>query len=116
MAYMQKRGTFTSVAEILERDVLPLLNLIVLLLPIVLLIVDFAAHSAIAITLPESSPNVADLDTPAVTRPTVVGDEDPTPTPSVAPHSSDHSPQPPHEAPMTTRPSWLSDSPLGYGH
>ena len=112
MPSMQDPRSSTSLAEMLERDVLPTLNLIVLLLPIVLLGVDFAAHWAIVVTLPDSTPNVAALDTPLVPQRVAMGDHDPTTTPSIATRSSD---RPSHEVP-TTSPSQFSDSLQGYGH
>ena len=70
----ERRGLFRhGLAERIERDVLPLLNLMVLLLPLVLLGIEFVAHSAIAVTLPDSSPDVAKLDTPPAPRPHVSG-------------------------------------------
>lgn len=106
---MQERRPFTALAEQFERDVLPVLNLIVLLLPIVLLIIDFAAHSTIAITLPDPKPNVAALDTPPVRRRDAVGVEDPnqpSPTAAIAPRTGE---------PPATGPSPFCGSLLGYG-
>jgi hypothetical protein len=91
------------------RDVLPLLNLAVLLLPIVLLGIELVARSAISVTLPDPSPDVASLDTPPARR-SVSGSED---------HGEARSLPPlPPEVPRPPRASAgavFSDSPLGYG-
>lgn len=93
------------------RDLLPLLNLMVLLLPIVLLGIEFVARSAIAVTLPDSSPDVAKLDTPPAPRIRSSGPED---------HGEARSrPQPQdRQRPLEPTPnaaSTFSHSPLGYG-
>jgi hypothetical protein len=113
---MQARHRFTILAELIERDVLPLLNLMVLLLPLVLLGGELVARSAIAVTLPDPSPDVASLDTPPVSRPNAfLGVDDHTPEPSIAAKPETESePESESESPATG-PSVFSDSPLGYG-
>jgi biopolymer transport protein ExbD len=116
----ERRAVFRQgIAELIERDVLPLLNLMLLLLPIVLLGIELVSRSAIAVTLPDTSPDVASLDTPRPPRPSVSLSKD---------HSEARSPSEPQiEGPMVpqaslspsasaTAASVFSDSPLGYGN
>lgn len=111
---MQERsgGFRHGLAELVERDLLPLLNLLVLLLPLVLLGIEFAARSAIAVTLPDSSPDVASLDTPAPRRQTLGPEDHKRTVEAEQTKASDavSGPQLP-----ATSPSVFSDSPLGYG-
>jgi hypothetical protein len=111
---MQERsdGIRSGFAELVERDLLPLLNLMVLLLPLVLVGLEFATRSAIAITLPDPSPDVATLDTPPAPRRRALGAEHH--TQSVAVERTPREAEPETELP-TPSSSVFSDSPLGYG-
>lgn len=105
-----------GLAELIERELLPVSNLLVLLLPIVLLGIEFAAHSAIAVTLPDPSPDVAKLDTPPVRRPSVTGSEQPDPEDQDEARShAEVESEPSARALPPTGPSVFSDSPIGYG-
>jgi hypothetical protein len=112
----ERRASFRhELAELVERDVLPLLNLMVLLLPIVLLGIEFVAHSAIAVTLPDPSPDVASLDTPPAPRPRAVGSADHGEARShLGARGETPREQVVHE-PTPTATSVFSGSPLGYG-
>jgi hypothetical protein len=128
---MQERrdGFRQGLAELIERDLLPLLNLMVLLLPLVLFGLELAARSAIAVTLPDPSPDVATLDTPPAPRrqsqPQPLGAEDHKQT-----VGAERTPARELESEAelfsgtrrpwrcrlaASRPSELWDSPLGYG-
>jgi hypothetical protein len=107
-----------GIAEMLERDLLPLLNMMVLLLPIVLLGIEFVAHSAIAVTLPDPSPDVARLDTPPAPRPSASGSDDHDDARSGPPAQVEdaHAPQDwVAREPSSSGASVFSDSPIGYG-
>jgi hypothetical protein len=107
------RKTVSSITQ----DLLPLLNMMVLLLPIVLLAIEFVAHSAIAVTLPDPSPDVASLDTPPAPRSSVSGSEDHNArSPRRAQTEDTRDPQASvAPEPTPTGASAFSDSPLGYG-
>lgn len=98
-----------GLAELFEREILPLLNLMVLLLPLVLFGIELVTRSAISVTLPDAIPDVASLDTPPVPRRGAPSDH--------------HGEAPSHSVPQAwvgptptaTAPSVFSDSPLGYG-
>lgn len=112
------RPGITEMMEMIERDLLPLLNMMVLMLPIVLLGIEFVAHSAIAVTLPDPSPDVARLDTPPAPRASVSGSEDHDDA-RAYPRAQDESARKPRTAdastPSSTGALVFSDSPLGYG-
>jgi hypothetical protein len=109
---MQERSDgVRGLAEFVER-VLPLLNLMVLLLPLVLVGLELAARSAMEITLPDSSPDVATLDTPPAPRRQSLGAEDHKPTLGTEPTPRERAPE--TELPQD-RSSVSWDSPLGYG-
>jgi hypothetical protein len=112
---MQERrdGFRHGLAERVEHDLLPLLNRMVLLLPLVLLGVELAARSAIAVTLPDTSPDVAKLDTPAVPRPNASRSEDH--ERAIESEPTTRSPARSEAELPATGPSAFSDSPLGYG-
>jgi hypothetical protein len=95
----ERRAMIRGLAELLEGELLPLLNGMVLLLPIVLLGIELASRYAIAVTLPDPSPDAVSLDTPPAPRPRVVDAEE----------------EPSTRAIPATGPSVFSDSPLGYG-
>jgi biopolymer transport protein ExbD len=113
---MQERreGFRQGLAELIERDLLPLLNLMVLLLPLVLVGLELAARSAIAVTLPDPSPDVATLDTPPAPRresqSRPLGAED-----HKQPLGAETTPARELESETASRASELWDSPLGYG-
>jgi hypothetical protein len=124
---MQERrdGFRQGLAELIERDLLPLLNLMVLLLPLVLFGLELAARSAIAVTLPDPSPDVATLDTPPAPRRQSQSQPQPQPQPQPL-GAEDHEQtvgaertparELESEAELAaSRPSELWDSPLGYG-
>lgn len=104
-------------AELIERDLLPLLNLMVLLLPIVLLGIELVTRSAMSVTLPDPSPDVASLDTPAAPRPRGSRSDDHAETRSHSvPPRAWIAPDPTRAAvPTPAAASVFSDSPLGYG-
>jgi biopolymer transport protein ExbD len=108
----QRDGFRHGLADLVERDVLPLLNLMVLLLPLVLFGVELAARSAMAVTLPDTSPDVAQLDTPSVQRPSALGLDDH--KRAVESELATRIQASEAELPATG-PSVFSDSPLGYG-
>jgi biopolymer transport protein ExbD len=114
----ERRAVFRQgIAELIERDVLPLLNLMVLLLPIVLLGTELVTRSAIAVTVPDTSPNVASLDTPPPPRPSVSSkDHSEARSPSEPQVEISRVPQAaPGRAPTATAVSVFSHSRLGYG-
>jgi hypothetical protein len=114
----ERRAVFRrGFAELIERDVLPLLNLMVLLLPIVVLGIELVSRSSVSVTLPDPSPDVASLDTPPVPRRNVSGSEDhgEAPSRSVAQPDEQSFPASVGLAPTPTAPSVFSASPLGYG-
>jgi hypothetical protein len=109
----QRSGLRHGLAELVERDLLPLLNLMVLLLPLILFGVELAARSAMAVTLPDTSPDMAQLDTPPVPRQHALGAQDP--KRPVAGELAEVSRSKDESELPATGPSVFSHSPLGYG-